>query len=286
KGFEGLLSESLPDTQLYDKFIAASEEIAADFESRNFQSAIRRIMAMADHANRYIDEHKPWQMIKEDGREAEVQAVCTQGLNMFRVLVTWLAPVIPTTTELAAKFLGTPVNHWAAISQPLLGHKINSFTPLLTRVEADKVAAMVDASKENLQAADTANQAQIENNSGTDSENMEIEALADEITIDDFLAVDLRVAQIISAEAVEGADKLLCLKLDIGNQQRQVFAGIKAAYKPEDLVGRLTVMVANLKSRKMRFGVSEGMVLAAGPGGEEIYILSPDSGAFPGQRIK
>lgn len=284
KRFEGLLSESLPDPQLYDKFITASEEIAVDFESRNFQSAIRRIMAMADHANRYIDEHKPWQMIKEDGREAEVQAVCTQGLNMFRVLVTWLAPVIPTTTELAAKFLNTPVNHWAAITKPLLGHKINPFTPLLTRVDADKIAAMVDASKENLQLADTSKQPTTENTASIAT--TEIEDLADEITIDDFLAVDLRVAKILSAEAVEGADKLLCLKLDIGNQQRQVFAGIKAAYKPEDLVGRLTVMVANLKPRKMRFGLSEGMVLAAGPGGEEIYILSPDSGATPGQRIK
>ncbi|MBE9548136.1 MAG: methionine--tRNA ligase [Proteobacteria bacterium] len=279
KRFDGRLTDSLPDQDLYATFIQESENIAADFESRNFQSAVRRIMAMADHANRYIDEHKPWQMIKEEGREAEVQAVCTQGLNMFRVLVTWLSPVIPATTELAAEFLGVSVNDWYAIEQPLLGHKINPFKPLLTRVDPDKIAAMVEASKENLQVTAETN--------SIDTSNMpEIEPLADEINIDQFMALDLRVAKIISAETVEGADKLLCLKLDIGNQQRQVFAGIKAAYKPEELVDRLTIMVANLKPRKMRFGLSEGMVLAAGPGGSEIYILSPDSGATPGQRIK
>ncbi len=278
KRFAGQLAEKLAEPDLYKEFLQASTEIAEKFESRNFQAAIRQIMAMADQANRYIDEHKPWQMIKEDGREADVQLVCTQGLNMFRVLMTWLAPVIPATAAKAAEFLAVDLNRWQAIDTPLLATSINPFKPLLTRVDSDLVEKMISDSKENLQSTQT--------NDTKNEVDSDIETLATEINIDDFLKVDLRVAKILQAEAVEGADKLLRLVLDVGDHQRQVFAGIKAAYKHEDLVGRLTVVVANLKPRKMRFGMSEGMVLAAGPGGDEIYILNPDNGATPGMRIR
>jgi methionyl-tRNA synthetase len=233
-------------------------------------------MALADEANRYIDEKKPWLMIKEEGREDEVHAVCTQGINLFRALITYLSPVLPFTAERAGAFLGAPVNLWSAIDQPLLARKLNTFQPLLTRIDPVRVEAVVEASKESLQPAATAD---------TSGDEPELEPLGEEITIDDFLKVDLRVARILKAEAIPEARKLLKLTLDIGHGQRTVFAGIKSAYEAEDLEGRLTVVVANLKPREMRFGTSEGMVLAAGPGGNELYVLEPDDGAVPGQRV-
>jgi methionyl-tRNA synthetase len=274
--FDGRLSAQLPRPELYQAFVTAREEIALDFEQRNYQAAIRRIMTLADEANRYIDEEKPWVQIKQAGREEQVQAVCTQGINLFRVLITYLAPVLPFTAQRAGAFLDVETNDWSSIEEPLLDRPVNTFQPLLTRVDPVKVAAVVDASKESLQAV-TADAAQ---DSGP-----AVEPLADEITIEDFAKVDLRVARIVAAESVPEADKLLKLTLDIGNETRTVFAGIKSAYDPATLVGRLTVMVANLKPRKMRFGTSEGMVLAAGPGGKDIYILEPDEGAIPGQRV-
>jgi methionyl-tRNA synthetase len=274
--FDGRLSAQLPRPELYQAFVTAREEIALDFEQRNYQAAIRRIMTLADEANRYIDEEKPWVQIKEAGQEEQVQAVCTQGINLFRVLITYLAPVLPFTAQRAGAFLDVETNDWSSIEEPLLDRPVNTFQPLLTRVDPVKVAAVVDASKESLQAV-TADAAQ-------DSGPV-VEPLADEITIEDFAKVDLRVARIVAAESVPEADKLLKLTLDIGNETRTVFAGIKSAYDPATLVGRLTVMVANLKPRKMRFGTSEGMVLAAGPGGKDIYILEPDEGAIPGQRV-
>lgn len=272
--FEGRLSDALHQPDLYASFVEEQSQISQDFESRNYQSAIRRIMALADKANRYIDDHKPWQMIKEEGKEAEVQAVCTQGINLFRLLITYLAPVIPDTAKMSGEFLKVAVDDWAAIDQPMLGVSINPFKPLMNRVDPKKVDAILEASKESLQP------------SGEDNKNASALDLADEITIDDFMKVDLRVAQIVSAELVPEADKLLRLKLDLGGETRQVFAGIKAAYDPKDLEGKLTVMVANLKPRKMRFGMSEGMVLAAGPGGKDLYILEPNQGAQPGMRVK
>jgi methionyl-tRNA synthetase len=256
-------------------FVTAREAIAADFEERNYQSAIRRIMALADEANRYIDEEKPWQRIKQQGHEAEVQAVCTQGINLFRVLVTYLAPVLPFTAERAAAFLDADVGDWARIDTPLLGVPLNTFEPLLTRIDPVKVQAMIDESRESLLPA-TAPAAPARE---------PVAEIAPEITIDDFAKIDLRIARIVAAEHVEGADKLLRLTLDIGDQKRVVFAGIRSAYEPAKLEGRLTVMVANLKPRKMRFGTSEGMVLAAGPGGKDLFILEPDEGATPGQRV-
>jgi methionyl-tRNA synthetase len=273
--FDGKLSDSLPRPELYAAFVTAREAIAADFEERNYQSAIRRIMALADEANRYIDEEKPWQRIKQQGHEAEVQAVCTQGINLFRVLVTYLAPVLPFTAERAAAFLDADVGDWARIDTPLLGVPLNTFEPLLTRIDPVKVQAMIDESRESLLPA-TAPAAPARE---------PVAEIAPEITIDDFAKIDLRIARIVAAEHVEGADKLLRLTLDIGDQKRVVFAGIRSAYEPAKLEGRLTVMVANLKPRKMRFGTSEGMVLAAGPGGKDLFILEPDEGATPGQRV-
>jgi len=274
--FEGQLSESLPEPEQYREFVEARTAIATDFENRNYQSAIRRIMKLADEANRYIDEEKPWVQIKEEGKEQQVQAICTQGINLFSVLMAYLAPVLPFTAERASAFLGRDVSDWSNMDQALTGVGVNTFQPLLTRIDPLKISAMIEASKESLQpaGAETAGE-----------EEMPIEALADEITIDDFLKVDLRVAKILKAESIPEADKLLKLTLDIGNDTRTVFAGIKSAYEPSELEGRMTVMVANLKPRKMRFGTSEGMVLAAGPGGGDLYVLEPDSGARPGMRV-
>jgi methionyl-tRNA synthetase len=274
--FEGRLAERLARPDLYSEFIATREAIAADYEGRNYQSAVRRIMALADEANRYIDEEKPWQAIKEAGRESEVQEVCTMGINLFRVLIAYLAPVLPFTTEKAGAFLGLDASDWRTLDTPLLGVEVDTFQPLLTRVDPVKVSAMIEDSKESLQPSEAGRAA---------GAAEPVEALAGEITIDDFSKVDLRIARIVAAESVDGADKLLKLTLDIGTETRTVFAGIKSAYSPEDLQGRMTVMVANLKPRKMRFGTSEGMVLAAGPGGEELFILEPDEGATPGMRV-
>jgi len=274
--FDGQLSDQLPAPELYEKFVAAREAITADFEGRNYQAAIRRIMALADDANRYIDDEKPWVKIKQEGSEDQVQAVCTQGINLFRLLISYLAPVLPFTAQHASDFLGLDVSDWSTLAEPMLGIPVNTFQPLLTRVDPVKVASVIEDSKETLQATGPGDQQATE---------PAIEALAEEITIDDFLNVDLRIARIVSAEAIPEADKLLKLTLDIGSETRTVFAGIKSAYEPADLEGRLTVMVANLKPRKMRFGTSEGMVLAAGPGGGDLFILEPDEGAKPGMRV-
>jgi methionyl-tRNA synthetase len=274
--FDGKLSDSLPRPELYQQFVAAGELIAADFEGRNYQAAIRRIMGLADEANRYIDEEKPWVQIKEEGKETHVQATCTQGINLFKVLMSYLSPVLPFTAERAQAFLGRDVSDWQSIGEPMLGVQINAFQPLLTRIDPLKVDAVIEASKESLQPAAS---------DATASPGVVIEELAAEITIEEFNKVDLRVALIKSAESIPEADKLLKLTLDIGSETRTVFAGIKSAYDPAQLEGRLTVMVANLKPRKMRFGTSEGMVLAAGPGGNDLYILEPDEGAYPGMRV-
>jgi len=223
-------------------------------------------MGLADKANRYIDDNKPWVMIKDDAKLEDVQRVCTQGLNMFRSLMIYLAPVIPAVAEGARSFLGDDEWRWADASTPLLDATIEKFTPLLKRIEPEQVQRMIEQSKETHQP--------------------EAAEQDDTISIDDFMNVDLRIARIEKAEPVEGADKLLALTLDVGDSTRMVFAGIKAAYDPGSLVGRHVVVVANLAPRKMRFGVSEGMVLAAGPGGEDIFLLSPDDGAAPGMRVK
>ena len=278
KKFAGQLSGKIAEPELYARFVEASDRIAALYENREFSHAVREIMALADHANQYIDTQKPWVLAKESGKEQQVQDVCSMGLNLFRVLITYLKPVLPKLAVASEAFLNIDPLRWKDVRTPLTTHTINTFKPLMTRVEKDKVDAMVDASKENLQATQTASQQK----SAEDS----IEPIAEQIEFDDFARVDLRIARIIKAEHVEGADKLLQLTLDIGNETRNVFAGIKSAYQPEDLEGKLTVMVANLKPRKMRFGISEGMVLAAGPGGKDLWVLHPDEGAQPGMRVK
>jgi len=272
----GRLAAELPDPALYAEFVKATEDIAGDFEGRNFASAIRRIMALADRANQYVDEHKPWKMAKEEGREAEVVAVCTQALNLFRVLTTWLSPVIPTIAGKAGDFLNDDLMTWAGLDAPLTDHAIEKFQPLARRVEPQQIEALMKDAKESLQSSETTEEA---------AETPKLD-LAPEITIDDFMKVDLRVARIQEAGFVEGADKLLRLVLDLGGETRQVFAGIRGAYEPSALEGRLTVMVANLKPRKMRFGLSEGMVLAAGGNDGGPYLLAPDSDAQPGMRVK
>jgi len=270
----GTLAAALPDDALYREFTAQTETIAADLEARNYAQAIRRIMALADRANQYVDEHKPWQMARDEGREAEVVAVCTQALNLFRVLMTWLSPVIPNIAAAAGRFLNADLVDWSGLNQPLLDHRIEKFKPLATRVEPKQIEALMEESRESLAAAKSES-----------AEPPKLD-LADEITIDDFMKVDLRVARIVEAGHVEGADKLLRLNLDLGGETRQVFAGIRGAYDPADLEGRLTVMVANLKPRKMRFGLSEGMVLAAGGDDGGPYLLQPDTGAEPGMRVR
>ncbi|MEM9335036.1 MAG: methionine--tRNA ligase, partial [Pseudomonadota bacterium] len=261
KRFDGRLAQTLPEPALFARVADASEHIAEHYEAREYSKAMRVIMSLADEANRYIDEHKPWVMIKDESRLDDVQAVCTQGLNLFRSLMIYLSPVLPVVADKSRDFLGENHWHWDDAGTPMLDAQINKFVPLLTRVEAAQVDKMVEDSRE-APAADA--QAAKTND--------------EHISIDDFMKVDLRIAKIDKAEPVEGADKLLALTLDVGELgTRQVFAGIKAAYDASSLVGRHVVVVANLAPRKMRFGVSEGMVLAAGPGGEDIQLLSPDA---------
>ena len=267
KEFDGRLSELLPDAALFSEFSDASDQIAEHFERREYSKAIRQVMALADKANRYIDEKKPWVMIKDEERRSEVHQVCTQGLNMFRSLMIYLSPVNPGVAKDVRHFFNESNWHWDNASIPLLDVSLPKFKPLLTRVDSDQIQRLVEQSQESITVAAA-------------------ESNDDTISIDDFMKVDLRIARIEKAEAVEGADKLLALTLDVGNSKHSVFAGIKAAYDPETLIGRHVVVVANLAPRKMRFGVSEGMVLATGPGGENIFLLSPDDGAKPGMRVK
>ncbi|VAW50743.1 Methionyl-tRNA synthetase [hydrothermal vent metagenome] len=275
KKFDKQLSAELPEPNLYNEIVAAGEQIANFYENREYNKAVREIMAQADKANVYIDENKPWILIKEEGREDEVQKICTQGLNMFRLLMTYLKPILPITAEKSETFLNTKFT-WESISEPLLSHGINKFKPLLTRIEKEQLDAITEASTENMPTT--------ENKPA--SGPLADDPIADEISFDDFAKIDLRIAKIVKAEHVEGADKLLQLTLDLDGQTKNVFAGIKSAYKPEDLEGKLTVIVANLAPRKMRFGLSEGMVLAAGPGGKDLFILNPDDGALPGMKVK
>jgi len=279
KQFSGRLGSSLPEPALFSDFASALDGIAEDYQQRQYSKAVREIMALADKANQYIDGAKPWVLIKEEDSRHQVQDICTQGLNLFRILISALKPVLPVTAEKAESFLNISPLDWESAKVPLLDHQINKFKPLLTRIEQDQITAMIDETKA-AQAADTAAANALP--SGPLSED----PIAPEVAFDDFAKLDFRVVRIVRAEHVEGADKLLRLTLDLGGQTRNVFAGIKSAYDPEQLEGRLTVMVANLAPRKMRFGVSEGMVLAAGPGGKDIFVLNPDDGAEPGMRVK
>ncbi|WP_324011501.1 methionine--tRNA ligase [Aeromonas hydrophila] len=275
KRFDGKLAATCAEPELYAEFANARTAIAEAYESREFSRAIREIMALADKANRYVDDKAPWVIAKQEGADAELQAVCSVGINLFRVLMAYLKPVMPLLAERAEAFLGETLS-WDGIDMPLVDHTVAPFKALFSRIEPAKIEAMIDASKEDL-AKEQAPKA---------SGPLVDDPISETISYDDFAKIDLRVALIKKAEAVPEADKLLKLQLDIGGETRQVFAGIKSAYNPEDLEGKLTVMVANLAPRKMRFGMSEGMVLAAGPGGKDLWILEPQDGAQPGMRVK
>nr|VFK52193.1 MAG: methionyl-tRNA synthetase [Candidatus Kentron sp. TUN] len=286
KRFKGQLSTDQDNLTLYEAFVEKGDSIAEYFENREFGKAVREIMALADRANQYIDERKPWILAKDVGKEAELQSVCTMGLNLFRVLMTYIKPILPVTAKKVEVFLRVPVLDWEGRKKPLSGQTINPFSPLMQRMEKSAVTAMVDASREELQSKETTSVV-----SKTASDKARFEPIGEKITIEDFAKVDLRVARIVSADPVVDADKLLRLVLDVGGESQKinqitVFSGIKIAYAPKDLVGRLTVVVANLAPRKMRFGLSEGMVLAAGPGGKDLWLLDVDSGAKPGMRVK
>jgi methionyl-tRNA synthetase len=269
----GSLSPALPDPALYAQFAGVAEPIAALFESRDYASAMREIMLLADRANQYVDQHKPWVLAKDPARIAEAAAVATQAINLFRVLMTYLAPVLPGIAARAGEWLGADVlPRWDSVQAPLLARPLGKYPQLATRVDPAVVKQLIatqPTAAGNFAAA---------TNPGKPV-----------ISIDDFAKLDLRAAKVLEASRVTGSDKLLQLKLDLGSEQRNVFSGISANYKPEDLVGRYVVMIANLAPRKMRFGVSEGMVLCA-TGAQEgategVFLLSADAGVTPGMKI-
>jgi methionyl-tRNA synthetase len=275
KGHDGMLGETIADPALWADAVALGDVLAPLFEAGEYNKAVREIMALADRANQFIDAAKPWVLAKEPGREQDVQDVCTMGLNLFRVLMTYLKPIVPGMATGAEAFLACASLSWANRGDWLGAHRIRSYSALKTRLDRKDVDRMVEATR--AEAADvTASQA-----------SAPVEAAAATIDIDQFMAVDLRVARIDRAERVEGADKLLRLELDVGPLgRRTVFAGIRSAYEADAIEGRLVVLVANLAPRKMRFGVSEGMVLAAGPGGADIFLLAPDAGSEPGMVVR
>ncbi|MCX7055638.1 MAG: methionine--tRNA ligase [Proteobacteria bacterium] len=282
----GTLAAQLPEPALYEEFSTQRARIAALYEARDFATAIREIAALADRANQYIDAQKPWNLAKDPARAADVSAVCTQGINLFRVLITYLAPVLPAMAENAGRFLGQPIRHWDDVAAPLLGTTLATYEPLATRLDPKVVATLIEpdadaaAAPAPAPAKAAATKAAIPAAAATPS------AAAAEITVDEFARIELRVARVVAAEYVEGADKLLKLTVDVGTEQRTVFAGIRSAYTPEQLVDRHVLVVANLKPRKMRFGLSQGMVLAASGDGTGVFLVAPDSGAVAGMRVQ
>jgi len=296
KRFDGMLGDALPDAAMYARFVAGAHEVAASYGRDEFGQAMRQVMALADEANRYIDEHKPWVIAKQPDSDAQLQAVCTQGLNLFRVLAAALKPVLPRTAERAERFLDAPVPHWDAIATPLLGHRINAFAPLLTRIDPKHIADMIEASTESMKpthpnpqpAADAVTANKPSAVPGPGSKPSPESRAPSPVSIEDFAKLDLRVATVVACELVDGSDKLLRFELDAGDLgTRQIFSGIRAAYgEPQKLVGRKVVFIANLAPRKMRFGVSEGMILSAGSGDADLFLLDVDSGAQPGMPVK
>lgn len=288
KHFNDQLSSSCTEPDLFNAFVDAGDLIADLIEQRDYSKSIREIMALADRANQYIDTQKPWVLIKQDDTKQQVQNICSVGLNLFLLLITYLKPILPETAKSVEAFFNISPITWDKRNKPLINHRIQTFKPLLQRIEKEQINAMQNKSIQATTAA-PANAATInDSDSATNTAGIHLQndPLRDAIPYDDFAKIDLRIAKIVSAEHVEGAEKLLKLQLDIGGIHKQVFAGIKSAYNPEQLIGKLTVMVANLEPRKMRFGVSEGMVLAAGPGGKDLWLLEPDQGAEPGMRVK
>jgi methionyl-tRNA synthetase len=295
------LSASYPDDGgLFTAASDAADEIARAYESCDLAQAMRVVMKLADRANEYVDRMQPWKLAKDPARAAELQAVCSVALNLYRQIVLYLAPVLPRLAEQSAELLGSDFEHWGSVSTPLTGSKVQPFQTLLVRADPKRVQAMIDASREEdaahpgAAAAPTAAAAKKPTAAAAAKAAPAkspaaavtgFEPFAPECSIEDFAKLDLRVAQVLAAKPVEGSDKLIELTLSLGETQRTVFAGIRTAYDPAALIGRQVIVVANLKPRKMRFGTSEGMVLAAGPGESEIFLLSPDSGAVPGFRV-
>lgn len=280
KNFDGMLGSEVMDGDLLEQILEHRDKIIEGFENRNYQDSIRLIMQLADNANRFIDKNAPWVVVKDEERRQDLQKICTQGLNYFRALIIYLSPVLPALAKDAEEFLDDRLDY-SGLDRLLLDHRINRFRQMFTRIDRKQVEAMVEDSKQDLEET---------RKGGKPGEKKEIsgdyEPLEEQIGIDVFSKVDLRVATILSASEVEGADRLLRLELDLGFEKRQVFAGIKHAYKDvQALVGRKVVCVANLKPRQMKFGLSQGMVAAAGPGGDQVFLLSVDSGAENGQRV-
>ncbi|AWW34452.1 methionine--tRNA ligase [Mannheimia varigena] len=294
KRFEGKLAAKLDDETLFNEFTAQAETIANFYESREFNKAIRAIMELTDKANKYIDEKAPWVIAKEEGKDAELQAVCSMGIELFRVLMSYLKPVLPQLAERAEAFLQAELR-WDNIATPLLGHTVAPFKSLFSRLEKKQIDAVIeetkalfaDAQKETKKSAEKKGTQAVEKQAVENQENIAIEPIAPEITIDDFAKLDLRAAKVLHCEAVPKSDKMLRFELDLGDHKRQVFSGIKAAYpNPEELIGRFVVVIANLAPRKMSFGLSEGMILSAGTGGANLFLLDADSGVQPGMQVK
>ena len=281
------LSETYPeDGGLFAAGAAKAETIAAHYEAGDFAAATREILALADAANGYVERAEPWALNKDPAKAGELQDVCSVALNLFRQVAVYLAPVVPSLREKAEALLNCELSSWGAAQAPLTGTDVSKFKHMLTRVDRGKVNQMIEESRAEHAENTSEESSDAKPQAGSADGYVEKEPIADECTIDDFMKVDLRVAEVLESEAVEGADKLLKLKLSLGGDHvRQVFAGMKKVYAPESLVGRKVICCANLKPRKMRFGVSEGMVLAAGAGEPDIYILAADEGAQPGMRV-
>ena len=295
KRFDGQLATTLAEPDMQARFIASLAPIREAYERNEAASVLRQVMALADDANRYIDERKPWVLAKQDGADAELQAVCTQGLNLFRILATALHPVLPDLTGHAGEFLGAPIANWSDLDTPLLDRRINPYAALFTRIDPQQIAAMTDASKDSMQtpASGMANAAPAKtaaavSTAATATATVDTGAARGVIGIDDFARLDLRIGKVTACELVDGSDKLLRFELDAGELgMRQIFSGIRASYAdPAALVGRNVVFIANLAPRKMRFGISEGMILSAGFDGGDLALLDADQGALPGMPVK
>ena len=290
KRFDGQLAGQLPDHAMYARFAAQLAPIAEAYERNEAATALRLTMALADEANKYIDEHKPWVLAKQEGSDAQLQAVCTQGLNLFRVLAAALKPVLPRVAQQAEGFLNAPVSHWTGLEAPLLAHRIAAYTPLFTRIDPKQIENMIEASKQNPAPAAAANEtkpAAVASTPAGPAPTASAASVAN-IGIDDFAKLDLRVGKVLACEFVDGSDKLLRFELDAGELgKRQIFSGIRGSYgEPEKLIGRSVVFIANLAPRKMRFGVSEGMILSAGFDGGALHLLDADDGVQPGMPVR
>ncbi|MDG6882092.1 Methionine--tRNA ligase [Phocoenobacter uteri] len=285
KRFDNKLSGKLDDEALFAEFTEKSQQIATFYEDREYSKAIREIMALADKANKYVDEKAPWVLAKEEGKEQELHDVCSMGIQLFRVLMTYLKPVMPVLAEKSEAFLQTELT-WNNIATPLLNHEVTPFKALFSRLDQKQTEAVKEETKALFEATQKQEIAKNDQKQ-TASTNAKVEPIAPEITIDDFAKIDMRVAKVLKCKEVKESKKLLRFQLDLGDHQREVISGIKAAYSnPQELEGRFVIMVANLAPRKMKFGTSEGMILSAGTGGSDLFLLSADSGVTAGMQVK